>query len=289
MRTIPIILSLIAVLSGKAQEHFEDWQLHNAGEKINSEFNDYFPMIMPDGLTLYFSSDRPGGLGDLDIYFSTRNSVDDPWGEPVNLGPNINSPKSDHSVTILYDGTTMIYTSEKEGSIGTADLYISNNNDPHNPVGWEKSKNAGSTVNVESAWTACPLYVQDNEKDKIFFTSNRSGEGDVFVSLFTNGQFQEPTKLGGIINTQEGEMHFDPVEGFIWTNREGGLGQDDIWIAVNRKNEIEWKDATNLGALINSEFNEGMPSMTHDKSLFVFHSDRPSGNGKYDIYFATKK
>ncbi|MEJ7683204.1 MAG: hypothetical protein WKG06_36175 [Segetibacter sp.] len=69
-------------------------------------------------------------------------------------------------------------------------------------------------------------------------------------------------------------------------DRKGGLGGDDIWITTKRKSEYEWEAPVNLGANINTPANEGMPSITSDKSLFVFHSDRPGGTGKYDIYFA---
>lgn len=288
MKYILISLCLIPWLDSISQEIFEDWKARNAGSPINSEYNDYFPMIMPDGLTIYFSSDRPGGLGELDIYVSKRKSVDASWEEPINLGPNINSPKSDHSVTILNDGLTMIYTSERKESIGTADLYISNNDKSHDAIGWRPSINTGKIINIDSAWTACPLYVQDRGLEKIFFTSNRSGEGDAYVSIYRDGKFEKPTKLMGIVNTDQGEMHFDPVEGFIWTNRMGGLGNDDIWIASDRKSDIEWSTVRNAGDAINTPYNEGMPSMTHDKSLLFFHSDRPHGKGKYDIYFAAK-
>lgn len=288
MRVLAIVFCLISFLTCFSQGHFEDWEVNNAGDVINSRHNDMFSMIMPDGLTLYFSSDRPGGFGDLDIYVSTRNSINEQWGEPKNLGPNINSLKSDHSVTVFENGKIMIYTSERQESIGIADLYISYSEDSNDPLSWGESTNGGSVINKESAWTACPLYVRDNNVDKIYFTSNRTGDGDVYASVFSNGQFESPVMLSGV-NTEQGEMHFDPVEGFIWTNRTGGIGKDDIWITSNRTNEFEWTNATNLGETINTPSNEGMPSMTHDKSLFVFHSDRPTGLGNYDIYFALRK
>ncbi len=56
------------------REYFENRQVNKLGQAINSEHFDGFPMIMPDGLTLYFSSDRPGGFGDLDIYVCNYDS-----------------------------------------------------------------------------------------------------------------------------------------------------------------------------------------------------------------------
>ena len=64
----------------------------NLGAPVNSlGFGDYSPELSRDGLTLYFSSSRPGGLGEADLYVTTRESTDDPWEPPQNLGPNVNS------------------------------------------------------------------------------------------------------------------------------------------------------------------------------------------------------
>ncbi len=57
-------------------------------------------------------------------------------------------------------------------------------------------------------------------------------------------------------------------------------------MTLKRKGEKEWQAPIPLGNNINTTYNEGMPSMTNDKSLFVFHSDRPSGKGKSDVYLA---
>src|SRR5713226_1041346 len=65
---------------------FSDWsEPVNLGPVVNSEFNDQHPAISVDGLSLYISSDRPGGFGDMDIYVSHRASLDDDWGPPQNL------------------------------------------------------------------------------------------------------------------------------------------------------------------------------------------------------------
>jgi len=272
-----------------AQKPYSDYIVTNAGNTVNTEYDDMFPIVLHDGLTLFFSSNRPGGSGDLDIYVCTRKSISEPWSEPKNLGRNINTSAMDHSVTVSEDGHRMIFTSEKKGGYGIADLYVSYRDDIHNPLGWGEPKNAGGVINKSSAWTACPLFHRENNVEKVYFTSNRKGgvggDGDSYVSSYNNKKFTIPVLVKGI-NTAEGEMHFVPDEGFIWTNRKGGLGGDDIWITTKRKSEYEWETPVNLGANINTSANEGMPSITSDKSLFAFHSDRPNGAGKYDIYFA---
>ncbi|MEJ7683205.1 MAG: hypothetical protein WKG06_36180 [Segetibacter sp.] len=181
-------------------------------------------VVLRGGLTLFFSSNRPGGFGDLDIYVCTRKSISEPWSEPwsepKNLGRNINTSAMDHSVTVSEKGHWMILTSEKKGGYGIADLYVSYRDDIHDPPGWGEPKNAGGVINKSSAWTACPLFHKENNIEKVYFTSNRKGgvggDGDSYVSSYNNKKFTIPVLVKGI-NTVEGEMHFVPDEGFIWT------------------------------------------------------------------------
>src|SRR2546428_3477160 len=81
---------------------YSDWSAPvNLGPVVNSGSNEQHPAISKDGLSLYFASDRAvaAGMGGLDIYVSHRESLDAPWGPPVNLGPNINSAGTDLAPT----------------------------------------------------------------------------------------------------------------------------------------------------------------------------------------------
>src|SRR5262245_705732 len=68
----------------------------NLGPVVNSSSNDSHPALSPDGLSLYITSTRPGGvssgIGTEEIWVSRRASLNDPWGPPQNLGPTINYP-----------------------------------------------------------------------------------------------------------------------------------------------------------------------------------------------------
>jgi regulation of enolase protein 1 (concanavalin A-like superfamily) len=94
---------------------------------VNSRFNETGPCISDDGLTLYFASDRPGGSGDFDLWVTTRTSTDDPWGEPVNLGPTVNSRYYDNHPSISADGLTLYFDSRRPGIPGHSghnDIYM---------------------------------------------------------------------------------------------------------------------------------------------------------------------
>jgi hypothetical protein len=69
------------------------------------------PEISADDLSLYFASTRVNGHGGADIWVATRATKDDLWGEPMNLGPNVNTGTDDLSPCISTDGLTLIFRS----------------------------------------------------------------------------------------------------------------------------------------------------------------------------------
>ena len=93
------------------------------GKKINlSKFNELTPYLASDGETLYFSSDRPGGLGDNDIWMTKRqDSTWSKWSDPVNLGGPINTADWDAFFT-LDAGGEYAYLTTNEGQFGESDI-----------------------------------------------------------------------------------------------------------------------------------------------------------------------
>jgi outer membrane protein OmpA-like peptidoglycan-associated protein len=93
------------------------------GKKINlPDYNEMSPFIAADGVTLYFASDRPGGIGEMDIWMSKR--LDDSWtkwSDPVNLGRPINTEGSEAFFT-LDAGGEYAYLSSSDGAFGGSDI-----------------------------------------------------------------------------------------------------------------------------------------------------------------------
>ena len=73
-------------------------------------YDAYGPDISADGLSLYFTSKRGGGYGGHDIWVTRRATTIDPWTEPVNLGPNVNSGATDWSPSMSTDGLTLVFS-----------------------------------------------------------------------------------------------------------------------------------------------------------------------------------
>ena len=103
------------------------------------------PSISADGHTLFFSSDRPGGYGQTDLWMS--RTVDGVWTEPMNLGPDINSASNDAEPSITPDGRTLYFTSDRPGGVGSADIWVSH----FDGNAWSKPKNLGPDLNSPGA------------------------------------------------------------------------------------------------------------------------------------------
>src|SRR6266403_3219092 len=89
---VPALSIIVLGMTSAHAQKYSDWSAAvNLGPAINSAFSDQGPAISKDGLSLYITSNRTGGLGGFDMYVSQRASVDDPWGSPLNLGPTVNT------------------------------------------------------------------------------------------------------------------------------------------------------------------------------------------------------
>lgn len=94
----------------------------NMGDSINTPYNDESPYIHPDGKTLYFSSNGRPGMGNYDLYVSTR-LPNGKWSKAVNLGYPINTAGYEVSIFVTTDGTQAYYSSERKDGFGQMDIY----------------------------------------------------------------------------------------------------------------------------------------------------------------------
>ncbi len=88
---------------------------------LNSGSEDERPRLSPDGLTVYFASDRPGGMGGLDIYRATRPDLASEFGLPSPVG-ELNSSSDEMGGTFTPDGATFYFASNRPGTIGAFDI-----------------------------------------------------------------------------------------------------------------------------------------------------------------------
>ena len=147
----------------------------NLGSTVNSSYQDVGSSISADGLSLFFSSNRPGGYGQTDIWVTTRATTNEPWSEPVNLGPTVNSSASEISPRISGDGRTLFFSDYESGPFrpggyGGSDIWVTMRATVSDP--WSKPVNLGPTLN-SSALEGHPAISADGST--IFFMSVRPG------------------------------------------------------------------------------------------------------------------
>lgn len=116
----------------------------NLGEAVNTEAWESAPSLSPDRRSLYFASNRAGGMGGNDIWVSRRRP-DGAWGEPENLGAPVNTAGNESCPFLHADGRTLYFTSDTHPGIGGDDLFVAR----QLPDGrWDSIQNLGFPINT---------------------------------------------------------------------------------------------------------------------------------------------
>ncbi|MFC1652463.1 protein kinase [Planctomycetota bacterium] len=206
----------------------------NLGPTINSSDTEDTPSISADGLTLYFSSWQTDWHDKMDLWKATRQTTDDVWGAPENLGPTINSSVLDWSPSISADGLLLVFCSNRPDGIGKTDLWMTRRSTTDDL--WSEPVNLGPPVNSPSI-EATPSISADGLL--LFFQSDRpggyGGGADIWVARrkTTDDPWSEPVNLGPVISTWgfDGNpiISADGSTLYFVSNRPGGHGDEDLW------------------------------------------------------------
>jgi outer membrane protein OmpA-like peptidoglycan-associated protein len=155
-----------------------NWTLpKNLGAPINTEAKETQPSVSFDGKTLFYSSNRPGTFGKLDIWKSTKND-NGTWGEPVNLGPKINSSQNEESPFIHADDQTLYFSSDGHLGMGGTDLYMAKRMPDLN---FDSVKNLGYPIN--NSQNQRSLFI-NSSGTKAYFSSGKE-ELDNGMDIFS--------------------------------------------------------------------------------------------------------
>jgi OOP family OmpA-OmpF porin len=115
----------------------------NMGREINSTSWDSEPSISADGRTLYFSSERPGGQGRMDIWYS-KLVQNGSWSKAQNMGPDINTKGDEVAPFIHANGSTLYYSSNNLPGMGGYDIFSTKKKGNE----WTYPKNIGYPINT---------------------------------------------------------------------------------------------------------------------------------------------
>jgi hypothetical protein len=268
----------------------------NLGPVVNSTAGDNDPTLSADGLSLYFASDRPGGLGGSDIWVARRASPHSPWEAPVNLGAPINMTVDDRTPALSVDGHILFFSSSRPGGQGGIDIWMARRASRADDFGWEAPVDLGPDVNT-TADEGGPAYVQSDGGGALYF--NRGTPALVADDLYraevgrdgrTRGpalavtELNDPTALDA-----QPTVRADGREILFTSLRLGGFGGNDTWVSIRRSPVDPWSPPRNLGGPpLNTSSADLQPDLSRDGRTLLFSSNRSGGSGRADIWMSTR-
>jgi hypothetical protein len=255
---------------------------------INTGYDEGGPAISRDGLTLYFQSNRPGGVGtnNCDIWIARRQSVHQEWDWPENLGLAVNSERCESAPALSRDEHYLFFA-----RLNPTHLWVSYRRNVRDDSGWEPAVLLSPGVNSEAS-DGTPKHFESKKYglSQLYFYSTRPGGLGSFDIYVANA-------FGGAVPVQElnsPQIDASPtvsrngLEIFFHSNRLGTIGERDLWTSVRTSVFDPWSNPVNLGDVVNSASNEQTTALSSDGETLFFGSDRPGGFGLSDIYMTTR-
>jgi hypothetical protein len=302
---LALLIAVVSVttLAAAAGATYSEWssaqkidEIGGNSPALNTPFLDGCPIQSPDGLRLYIASNRPRFEGDtrtdLDIWVARRQSVDAPWGAPVNLGAPVNSAADDFCPTPIR-GRGLFFVSRKTTveSCGLGDIYFTRFNRTR---GWREPVHlACAPLGPNSALDEQgPSYVEAGDQALLYFSSSSATvPGDIYVSeRLGDGGFgpaRPVAELNSAGNDIQPNVRKDGREVVFSSNRMGTLGGQDVWAATRENVGDPWSTPFNVGAGVNTGAAETRPSLSWD-GLSLLFGRAPGPEGMSDIYVATR-
>ena len=233
-------------------------------DHVNSVYNEFRPLITPDGKTLYFSRqyhpDNVGGINDPeDIWYSEWNDNIQDWTEAKNMGTPLNSVGPNFISSITPDGKTLIMTLgnkyTKNGKMKSGVSYTTKTSQGWTPPQPFKIKNL---INLSDR---ANFYLANNRKVLLMSIegANTFGGRDLYVSfLQSDNKWSEPLNLGGTVNTamEEESPFLAPDDKTLYFSSNGykGYGGQDVYVTRRLDDTwTNWSEPENLGPGINSD------------------------------------
>ncbi len=199
------------------------------GPPINTEGDEGAMTLSPDGQYLFFSGcNNIDGYGSCDLYVSRL--LGDRWGEPVNLGPVVNSSSWESQPSFSSDGRTLYFVSNRSGGKGSSDIWITQ---LQNNGEWSAPYNAGDVINTNEAERG-PFIHPDGVT--LYFSSKGHlgmGQGDIFYSTLQGEEWSKPVNIGYPVNSEDDEVTMivdnEGRYAYYSSAKEEGFGLTDIY------------------------------------------------------------
>ena len=191
------------------------------GANINSKAMERGACMTPDGNTIFFVSDRKGGIGGTDIYRSDKGA-DGVWGPAFNLGNTVNTPYDELNPVMTIDGKTLYFASNGHQTMGGLDIVMSSYNSNDKTFG--AVSNLGFPINSPDDETS--FYPTMNGKYAYYAATRKEGLGglDLYMVTFNDKALAPMTVFTGkVINNIDAEATmFPPIVATV--TQMGGAG-----------------------------------------------------------------
>ncbi len=270
----------------------KEFKIENLGKEINSEADDYGPVLdLNEELLIFTSRRRDGNLNVMvdetdnlpfeDIFTARRSG--EKWTMAKNIGEPVNSPYNDSNLALSPDGKSL-YTYHDR------DIYVSDKLADGN---WSEPKLLPSPINSDSVESSITITQDGNT---IYFSSNRFGGlggKDIYsAKKGKDGLWTEVRNLGPAINTEYDEdgPYIDPTGAILYYSSKGkkGMGGFDLFRAgLLNAAKNTWSEPENLGYPINTPDDDIFFVGSRDSKRGYYASVREGGFGYLDIYRIT--
>ena len=266
----------------------------NIGPNINSADMEQSPAPAPNGLSLYFTTNKtaPGSQGGNDIWVSQRAISVGAWGPAVNLGTTINTSSNETVSNISADGLKMFLTSNRPGSSGP-DIYMSTRTDPNNDFSWTTPVNLGPVINSAGQDVGGVYYMEGSTgQESLFFWSDRAetGLGNIYQAYSNLDGTYNPPVLVNELNSPASERGIaisrDGLTIYISSNRLGPATEFRIFVSTRATISSPWNTPVPLPDLNGGS--TSTPSLSPDETVIYLSSNRTGTLGLGDIYFASR-
>lgn len=175
------------------------WQRpNNMGRHVNSRFWDSQPSLSADGRMLFFSSNRRGGYGGNDIWYTVRKA-DGSWAEAKNLGNTVNTPKDEVSPFIYFNNEILFFASNGHMGFGGLDIFLSRVIDGE----FAEPENIGYPINDHRDQFSLFITAQ---RDYAYYTESTFQGQDLERSLLYRFPFPEEIALGEKLLVTQGKV-----------------------------------------------------------------------------------
>jgi hypothetical protein len=298
-----VVVSLVRLSQSAAQSGAPSFaEPVNVGAPVNSAFQENTPSISTDGLSLYYSSNRPCGEGDIvpdaNLWVARRSAAGMPWQIQC-LRINVDG-YLDSAPDLSPDGYWLYFVSDRPGSTGIQrDIWVSRRADVRDDQSWSAPSNLGPPVNTNAPEIGSSYFVIRESrylrllpKQKLMFGRPTSGNFDIWeVNTLDDVVFGSATRVNELSTEEFWEsgpsVSPDGLEMFF--HRSVPNGPFDIYFSVRREPDQPWSTPVNLGGPVNTPAtSDAGPARSGDGTVLYFESNRPGGLGGSDIWMSSR-